>query len=143
MLYNHPSVVVWCMHNEPLYIEDTSKEPVFRLLKTQFSLMVYSWNRDVMDVQLLKSTRHLDATRTLIRSSGELYIPGWHAGTDTRAHRARWRGQTVGAAAGRLDQELLHHRNRLPDHRCRRWNARRHDRDHHRHLVHGYGGRCD
>lgn len=81
MLYNHPSIVIWCLHNEPLYVDDTSVEPMLRQIKTYWSLL-FSWNRDVMGTQLVASTKHLDESRTVIRASGELWFPGLHNGTD-------------------------------------------------------------
>ncbi|MFN3429250.1 MAG: beta-mannosidase [Candidatus Sericytochromatia bacterium] len=81
LLYNHPSIVIWCLHNEPLHVDDTSVEPLLRQLKTHFSLL-FSWNRDVMGTQLVASTKHLDVSRSVIRSSGEIWVPGWLSGTD-------------------------------------------------------------
>lgn len=81
LLHNHPSIVIWCLHNEPLHVDDTSVEPLLRQLKTHFSLL-FSWNRDVMGTQLVASTKHLDHSRTVIRSSGEIWVPGWLSGTD-------------------------------------------------------------
>lgn len=81
LLHNHPSIVIWCLHNEPLHVDDTSVEPILRQLKTHFSLL-FSWNRDVMGTQLVASTKHLDRSRTVIRSSGEIWVPGWLSGTD-------------------------------------------------------------
>ncbi|HEY9723913.1 MAG TPA: glycoside hydrolase family 2 TIM barrel-domain containing protein [Oscillatoriaceae cyanobacterium] len=81
LLHNHPSIVIWCLHNEPLHVDDTSVEPLLRQLKTQWSL-IFSWNRDVMDTQLMASTQHLDPSRTVIRSSGEMWLPLRMDGTD-------------------------------------------------------------
>jgi beta-mannosidase len=80
-LGHHPSIVIWCMHNEPLHVDDTSVEPWLRKLKTYWS-MLFSWNRDVMAHQLAKQTRTMDPHRTVIRSSGELWVPFWLSGTD-------------------------------------------------------------
>lgn len=81
MLHHHPSIVIWCMHNEPLHVDDTSKEPFLRVLKTYWSLL-FSWNRDVMGTQLVAAVGHLDPQRTIIRASGEIWLPGWLEGTD-------------------------------------------------------------
>lgn len=81
LLHNHPSIVIWCLHNEPLHVDDTSVEPWIRQLKTYWSLIT-SWNRDVMDHQMAKGVEHLDKSRTVIRSSGEMWVPGWLEGTD-------------------------------------------------------------
>jgi beta-mannosidase len=81
LLYNHPSIVIWCMHNEPLYVVDTSTEPLLRRLRTYTSLL-YTWNRDVMGKQTSAMVANLDKGRTVIRASGEMYLPGWLDGTD-------------------------------------------------------------
>lgn len=81
LLQLHPSIVLWCMHNEPLHVDDTSKEPFFRVLKTYWSLL-FSWNRDVMGTQLVAAVRALDPVRTIVRASGEIWLPGWLEGTD-------------------------------------------------------------
>ncbi|MEB3197384.1 MAG: glycoside hydrolase family 2 TIM barrel-domain containing protein [Candidatus Sericytochromatia bacterium] len=81
MLHHHPSIVIWCLHNEPLHVDDTSVEPLLRQLRTYWSLF-RSWNRDVMGSQLVQAVSHLDQSRTVIRSSGEMWIPGWLSGTD-------------------------------------------------------------
>jgi beta-mannosidase len=81
LLYNHPSIVIWCMHNEPLYVVDTSKEPFFRRMRTYTSLF-YTWNRDVMGKQTTRAVENLDKHRTVIRASGELWVPGLLDGTD-------------------------------------------------------------
>lgn len=81
LLYNHPSIVIWCMHNEPLYVEDTSEEPLWRRMRTYTSLF-YTWNRDVMGKQTTRAVSALDKHRTVIRASGELWVPGLLDGTD-------------------------------------------------------------
>lgn len=81
LLGHHPSIVIWCLHNEPLHVDDTSVEPLLRKLRTYWSLL-FNWNRDVMGKQLAAGARHLDPSRTVIRASGELWIPFWMDGTD-------------------------------------------------------------
>lgn len=83
LLYNHPAVAIWCMHNEPLYNADTRDERITTFLRTYFSVFVWNWNRDVMDTQLKRVAEAEDRTRPVVRSSGEYAIPLWHRGTDT------------------------------------------------------------
>ncbi|CAA9237214.1 MAG: GH2 [uncultured Chloroflexia bacterium] len=83
LLGNHPSVVVWCMHNEPVYLTDTSDLSLLTALQTYASVFVWSWNRDVMDRRLQRDVRRVDATRPAISNSGEYAVPGWHRGNDT------------------------------------------------------------
>lgn len=81
LLFNHPSVALWCMHNEPVYMVDTKDESFGRALRTNWSVFVYSWNRDVMDRQLARAARREDATRPVLRASGEIAL--LHPGGDT------------------------------------------------------------
>jgi beta-mannosidase len=86
LLYNHPSVAIWCMHNEPLFVGDTADETVPTRLRTYGSTFGFSWNRDVMDTQLKRVTEEEDPQRPVVRSSGELYVPYVREGTDAHAY---------------------------------------------------------
>ena len=83
LLYNHPSVVLWCMHNEPVYTVDTKDERWLTRLRTYYSVFVYSWDRDVMDTQLKQVAEELDQTRPVVRASGEYAVPLLRGGTDS------------------------------------------------------------
>ncbi|MDP8255698.1 MAG: glycoside hydrolase family 2 TIM barrel-domain containing protein [Candidatus Alcyoniella australis] len=72
LLYNHPSIVIWCCHNEPVHIVDTKDEDTWSKLRLSFSATVYSWNRDVMDSAMADKLRRIDPTRETFRSSGDL-----------------------------------------------------------------------
>ncbi|MCL4515797.1 MAG: glycoside hydrolase [Firmicutes bacterium] len=74
LLFNHPSVAVWCMHNEPIYIVDTKDETFWRQVRTNTNMFLYSWNRDVMDKELQQAVKMLDPTRPAVQSSGELNL---------------------------------------------------------------------
>jgi beta-mannosidase len=86
LLYNHPSVAIWCMHNEPLFVGDTADETVGTRLRTYGSSFGFSWNRDVMDTQLKQMVEQEDPQRPVVRSSGEFYVPYLKPGTDTHAY---------------------------------------------------------
>lgn len=81
LLYNHPSIAVWCMHNEPIYMVDTKDETFWRTLRTNFNAFVFSWNRDWMDRKLKKAAKRTDHSRFIVRSSGEIAL--LHRGSDT------------------------------------------------------------
>ncbi len=83
LLGNHPSVVVWCTHNEPVYLTDTADESTLTALRTYASVFVWSWNRDVMDRRLKRDVERVDTTRPVISNSGEYAVPGRHKGNDT------------------------------------------------------------
>jgi len=82
-LYNHPSMAIWCMHNEPLYEVDTKDERWHTRLRTYASVIFWNWNRNVLDTQLKQLTEQADCTRAAVRSSGEYSVPKLREGTDS------------------------------------------------------------
>ncbi len=82
LLYNHPSVVIWCLHNEPIFVVDTKDERWHMRARSYASVFLYSWNRDVLDTRLAKLVRKEDRTRFVVRSSGEYAVPLVRPGTD-------------------------------------------------------------
>ena len=86
LLYNHPSIVIWCMHNESVYLDDTYDEGLIPRLRTYGSTFGFCWNRDVMDSRLKRITESVDPTRPVVRSSGEFAVPFYRAGTDSHAY---------------------------------------------------------
>ncbi|MFQ5946569.1 MAG: glycoside hydrolase family 2 TIM barrel-domain containing protein, partial [Anaerolineae bacterium] len=87
LLNNHPSVAIWCMHNEPFGVPDTAKlgsgglRGRWRFFRMLWTLYGYSWNREVLDSRLAARAQELDSTRPVVRSSGEWALP-WRRGTD-------------------------------------------------------------
>lgn len=73
LLYNHPSVVLWCMHSKPV-IEADQGDTLWVRLQAVFSVAVFSWNRDVMDAELKRVAEQADMSRPVMRSSGELSL---------------------------------------------------------------------
>jgi beta-mannosidase len=86
LLGHHPAIVLWCMHNEAVYLEDTADETVWTRLRTYASAFLFNWNRDVLDSGLQAIVREADPTRPVIRSSGEMGLPLLREGTDTHAY---------------------------------------------------------
>jgi beta-mannosidase len=83
LLYNHPALVIWCMHNESLYVTDTTADSLYTQFRVYTSVLLYNWNRDTLDSRLKREVAALDRTRPVVRSSGEFAIPLWRPGTDT------------------------------------------------------------
>ena len=81
-LYNHPSIGIWCMHNEPIYIIDTKDRSLSSLLKAGSTSFIGSWDRRVMDTRLKSVVQKLDPTRPVIRASGKYALP-WLPDTDS------------------------------------------------------------
>ncbi|HEU4322684.1 MAG TPA: glycoside hydrolase family 2 TIM barrel-domain containing protein [Roseiflexaceae bacterium] len=83
LLYNHPSLAIWCMHNEAFQNADTSDERWVTFIRTYLSVFIWNWNRSVMDRQLKRTAERTDPTRPVVRSSGEFAVPVMRPGTDT------------------------------------------------------------
>lgn len=86
LLYNHPSVAIWCMHNEPVFVADTADESLSTRLRTYSTSFGFSWNRNVMDVELKRLAEQEDTQRPVVRSSGEFNVPYFKEGTDAHIY---------------------------------------------------------
>ncbi|NJN19226.1 MAG: glycoside hydrolase [Oscillochloris sp.] len=106
LLGSHPSIAVWCMHNEPFLIEDTADESLTTRLLTYATGFGFNWNRDVMDTQLKELVEAEDPTRPVVRSSGELNLPGVRPGTDTHAYFGWYRNYGTLDAAEQMIKRL-------------------------------------
>jgi beta-mannosidase len=106
LLGGHPSVGVWCMHNEPVVVEDTADESLLSRLRTFRVAFGFGWNRDVLDAQLKQVVEREDPTRTVVRSSGELDIPYVRKGTDAHAYFGWYRNYGTLADAEAMRQRF-------------------------------------
>ena len=86
LLYNHPSVAVWAMHDKPVSLLETADKNILQRLRIYSNVFFYNWNRDIMDSQLKKLAAKEDSSRPVIRSSGEFRVPGLRQGTDSHAY---------------------------------------------------------
>ena len=100
-LYNHPALAIWCMHNEPLYVVDTKDESWHTRLRTYASVLLWNWNRNVLDTQLKRLTEQADRTRPAVRSSGEYSVPGLREGTDAHFYYGWYTHLWPAAALGK------------------------------------------
>lgn len=89
LLAHHPSVVIWCGHNEPLAIDvapDQMVDPrrrariAARMLVGQ---MLPTWNKSVLDRSIATVLEKSDGSRPVIPHSGVLPHPPQLDGTDT------------------------------------------------------------
>lgn len=78
-LFNHPSIIMWCLHNEPVFVVDTKDETTFTRLRSLASTFLYSRNREVLDRRLARLARRLDPGRPRLANSGDLSLlsGGW------------------------------------------------------------------
>ncbi len=81
-LYNHPSIGIWCMHNEPIALIETSDHGLRSILRAGIASYVYSWDRNVLDTRLKQVAGRTDPTRPVIRASGKWALP-WMRDTDS------------------------------------------------------------
>jgi beta-mannosidase len=92
LLAHHPSIVVWCGHNEPLAIDvepATMNDPrrrarlVARAAAGQF---LPSWNRSVLDHSIAAVLHKTDGSRPVVPHSGILPHPPQFDGTDSHTY---------------------------------------------------------
>ncbi len=88
LLAHHPSVFVWCGHNEPMAVGAVQALP--------------TWNRTLLDRAMKSVLERNDGTRPVIAHSGVLPHPpqldgtdshlyfGWHTGRRPRPGPASW-----------------------------------------------------
>jgi hypothetical protein len=107
LLGHHPSVAIWCGHNEPLTLDVRPGEPVASK-RTAIELVsgqeLPSWNRSILDARIKRTLERADGTRPVIAHSGiaphlpqldgtdsHLYF-GWYHGEerDLPAFAAAW-----------------------------------------------------
>ncbi|MDP8222984.1 MAG: glycoside hydrolase family 2 TIM barrel-domain containing protein [Candidatus Lernaella stagnicola] len=91
-LFNHPSIAIWCCHNEPIYLVETDDETPSEIFKTVFTLGIWGWNRDVLDPALKDALAAVDPTRFVNEHSGKVWLP-WQKGTDTHFYFGWYRVQ--------------------------------------------------
>jgi beta-mannosidase len=70
-LGSHPSIAVWCMHNEPINAPDLKAYKPGMVSRAAFTLLIYSQNRERLDPKLARLCRFLDPTRPTTHCSGE------------------------------------------------------------------------
>jgi beta-mannosidase len=99
LLGHHPSVVLWCAHNEPLALDVQPGEQISAgtAAKLGVSMFLPSWNKDVLDRSIARQLNRCDSTRPVVRHSG--VFPGTTSGgTDTHAYFGWYYGDMAGLA---------------------------------------------
>jgi beta-mannosidase len=91
LLGHHPSVALWCGHNEPVAIEDTewtasggSKAAL--AVKVAVGQQLPTWNKTLLDGALKRAFQRADPTRPIIPHSGVVPHPPRLDGTDTHLY---------------------------------------------------------
>jgi len=100
VLGHHPSVALWCAHNEPLAVALQPGEPVTARQAARFaaSMFLPSWNKDVLDRSVARALSRADSSRPVDRYSGVL--PGIGTfGTDTHWYFGWYHGELDGLSS--------------------------------------------
>jgi len=92
LLGHHPSVAVWCGHNEPLAIEHPARRRQF--LARQF---LPTWNKSILDRSIHRALEKADGSRPVVAHSGVLPHPAW--GTDSHLYYGWYLGDERDLAA--------------------------------------------
>jgi beta-mannosidase len=99
LLGHHPSVVLWCAHNEPYPGPSEPEEEKTAKWRSRAALLLPSWNKDVLDRSVARALRS-DPTRPVVTHSG--VPPGpLRDGTDSHLYFG-WYIGTMGDMAGVL-----------------------------------------
>ncbi|HSH23436.1 MAG TPA: hypothetical protein VK975_05165 [Acidimicrobiales bacterium] len=91
LLGHHPSIALWCAHNEPLAIDtdlgqaSTRAGSARQLLRLAVKQELPNWNRSVLDRAVARALREVDPTRRVVPHSGDLPRPG-SGGSDTHLY---------------------------------------------------------
>jgi beta-mannosidase len=114
LLGHHPSIVVWCGHDEPFSHElPAGRAPgPTRVLRSAVAQALPGWNKSVLDTSIKRALERADPTRPVLAHSGMLPHPAW--GTDTHLYfgwyHGRWddlpRAMATWPAAARFIGEL-------------------------------------
>jgi beta-mannosidase len=79
LLGHHPSIAVWCGHNEPMAVDDETTGAGFVARQ-----MLPTWNKSVLDRSIHRALVRADGTRPVVAHSGVLPHPAW--GTDSHLY---------------------------------------------------------
>lgn len=95
LLGHHPSVAIWCGHNEPFGLDHqpgSALEPTRMAARFVAAQELPSWNRTVLDRTVKRALRSADGTRPVIAHSGVLPHPPRFDGTDSHLYFGWYHG---------------------------------------------------
>jgi beta-mannosidase len=98
-LGHHPSIVLWCAHNEPLAVDVAPGKPLATRAKMRLgaSMMLPTWNKNVLDRSVTRALHRADPSRAVNPHSGVL--PGLgSSGTDSHFYFGWYHGTLDGLA---------------------------------------------
>ncbi|MGH9103172.1 MAG: glycoside hydrolase family 2 protein, partial [Acidimicrobiales bacterium] len=90
LLGHHPSVAVWCGHNEPMAIEATGSPDPRAALRFVAAQVLPTRNKTFLDRALRRALEGADPSRPVVAHSGVLPHPAW--GTDSHFYFGWYHG---------------------------------------------------
>jgi beta-mannosidase len=96
LLGHHPSIAVWCAHNEPFTIEGEPGSPEqMRGMAARFAAAqeLPSWNKSILDRSVKRAIDKADGSRPVIPHSGVLPHPPQLDGTDSHLYFGWYHGE--------------------------------------------------
>jgi len=93
LLGHHPSIAMWCGHNEPLALDlEPGAAPAGSALRFAALQALPTWNKTVLDTSISRALERADATRPVVAHSGVLPGPV-SSGTDTHLYCGWYHGE--------------------------------------------------
>lgn len=85
LLGHHPSVAIWCGHNEPVALDLTADEGDVNTLAARYlaGQQLPTWNKTVLDRSVKRALSRHDGSRPVVAHSGVLPHPPALEGTDS------------------------------------------------------------
>jgi beta-mannosidase len=96
LLAHHPSIAIWCGHNEPLALDidptAVGAEMARTAVRFAAAQQLPTWNKTVLDRSIKRSLAKADPTRPIVAHSGILPHPG-SMGTDSHFYFGWYHGE--------------------------------------------------
>jgi len=95
LLGHHPSIAIWCGHNEPMALDiepGVPFSPARVAARAAVAQELPSWNKTVLDHSIKRALEHADGSRPVIPHSGVFPHPG-SGGTDTHTYFGWYHGE--------------------------------------------------
>jgi beta-mannosidase len=93
LLAHHPSVALWCAHDEPVAVDKAPGLSAAKVLRLAGELVLPTWNKTVLDSSVKRALEKADGTRPVVAHSGVVPHPGsgdshlwfgWYHGDERR-----------------------------------------------------------
>jgi beta-mannosidase len=94
VLGHHPSIVLWCGHNEPFALDIVPGEPPSGAVLGRYLVgqELPTWNKTILDRSVKRSIERADESRPVIAHSGVLPHPPTFDGTDSHLYFGWYHG---------------------------------------------------